>query len=171
MTPDTRCRGDEPVRLVHRIRGWLSSFTRMATMSVFAACDVPTLYVHGQPNDVALYRDGRAVGTGSHTEPLPYFGTVEVVATSARADAASTAPLANTPAPTRAVTTAQIDPPVPGWMFPFDFVVEVVSLPWRGSQRSEIAVALPTRQPIPDGVVPTTITELLRRSDAMRRER
>lgn len=144
-------------------RGAMLPSCVMGLLGLLTACGVPQLQSHAEPADTLLHRDGRQIAQGSYLETLPYYGTIELAGFSPP-DATLAA------APRFAVMWQDVPPPISGWLFPLDFLIEAAASVWREPPPAELTIRLP---PVPkfEDVVPPGIEDLRRRSARMRAAR
>ena len=146
---------------------------------VAAGCRGPRVVIRPNPVDSAVFVDGAFVPTdatlealshpaGVRTIPYRYYGQLQVTALPAgeRLLEVDAAP----PRPARQLV--ELSPPAPRWIFPFDFVVEMVTLPFAGMGDVEVDLQLAEEpEPILPGQVPAGFDELRERARASRGDR
>jgi hypothetical protein len=118
----------------------------VAAALMATACAGPTLTLRAIPGDAVVYLDNRQVPPEApRVRPLPYYGTLRI-----EAEHRDRMPAA------RRITVAE---PVTPWVFPFDFVIELIG---RLGGPSDVRVELPL--PAADSAPPAPLPpkELLR---------
>jgi hypothetical protein len=88
-----------------------------------AACRGPSVAFVAPQEQAGLYVDAQRLPAGVRSGPLPYYGTAAIDVVVPDADAML--PMRH------GYETAELPEPVTPWLFPLDFVVELVSAPWR----------------------------------------
>lgn len=152
-----------------------------------SACAGPRTNVQVQPPTATLLVDGvslppldaapataaagsaaRGGGAGGGADvPFVYYGTIAVTA------------VPQSPAPATPLVLRQpvhelvpLPPPAPGWLFPFDFLVDAIGWPWRADAAANVSLRLPPAGPEPQaGIEPPEADALRSRARAMRTER
>lgn len=105
-----------------------------------AACSAPRWQVDAGPEDTRLFVDGRARSSRRIEGPIPYYGVVDL-AVVPDLDARSPDRI---PLRTHRAKLA-IDEPVTPWIFPFDFVLEMLEAPFVDDPVPHIELTAPPR--------------------------
>ena len=170
-----------------------------AAASALPACAGPSVHVEVQPPSSAIVVDGVTIPpvgppvrppaaaarpdmapgptsrdrapvpapSGTAQVPFLYYGTVAV---------AALPPSPPPPAPQAlrqpVHALVPLPPPAPGWLFPFDFLVDAIGWPWRADPAAVVTLQLPPAGPERQaGVEPPDADALRARARAMRAER
>jgi len=116
----------------------------VAVLAAAGACRGPRLVASATPKGSTLLVDGRTTANPA-TRPFRYYGTTELRALPAPPGADGELP--HVPS----TIFYEIPAPAPKWLFPFDFLIEVASLPWTGVRDGSAAIAVtPNPEPVVD---------------------
>ena len=131
-----------------------------------SGCAVPEIRIHAEPEASVPFLDGQALPPVVKDVPLPapYYGTARVGARMP----------GDLPGRRRRDQTVEavLEEPISPWLFPLDFVLEVLTYPFRGDRYSTyVAIELPERPEILPGVTPREMPAIRARAEAARRER
>ena len=140
---------------VRRGRTWVAGLCFLG-----AACGGPSLTVTTDPGDAVLLVDGRV--TPEPEIPFRYYGDMELQAVPAPLDPDDWERAGTS----RIVTVSE---PVTPWVFPFDFLVEVIQVPFGGSAHQEVTLTLPDNPGrVGTGLEPAGAGDVLSRSQRAR---
>lgn len=130
----------------------------VATISTFVtSCEVPTMVIQTSPRDALVWIDGRAVFReepgGEIESRRAYYGTTLVH--SRQAGALRDEQLVDLHHRLHA------DEPFTPWIFPFDFILEVITLPFSSDRyRYTVDLQLPPRKTLVSGKQPPDLLEM-----------
>jgi hypothetical protein len=130
------------------------------------ACSGPSLEIASNRPTAAILLDGKPVGQGKAVLALPYYGTCEVAAVPAFAD---TNPAAGDTWRATRRLVEQV-PPVTPWLFPLDFLGDLVTLPFR-ADHIPVEIELQRQPALTGDSQPPGIDGLRQRALAMRSAR
>ena len=109
---------------------------------IAGACTAPTLDVSARPDDARVVVDGRQRDAEAFPADAPYYGTYDLLAVEPLR-----APGPDEPQPGTVRSRLTIDEPFSPWLFPVDFVLEVITQDWtatpRHATRLEIEPSVP----------------------------
>ncbi|MBI5851833.1 MAG: hypothetical protein HZB39_12535 [Planctomycetes bacterium] len=143
-------------------------FALVLALLPFAACGSPRWSVVAEPPGTQLVVDGVARRGGSIDEAIPYYGVVDLAAVPQAG--ATTADGVTPLAASRA--TLRIDEPVTPWIFPFDFVAEVLRSPFVDDPTPSARLVAPPRTDVAaPGAPPPGIEAFLVRARAAAAQR
>lgn len=143
-------------------------FALLIAVLHLAACGSPRWSVVAEPPGTRLVVDGAVRRGGAIDEVIPYYGVVDLVAVP-RAGATTVDGV--TPL-TTSRATLRIDEPVTPWIFPFDFVAEVLRSPFVDDPTPSARLVAPPRTDVAaPGAPPPGIEAFLVRARAATAQR
>ena len=117
---------------------------------LLAGCEAPQLVVHVSPEDSQVYVDGQAAGRSEGEvvvkAPLSYYGKVAVSAqVNPRVDDEG-------PGYREERRLVPVHPPFTGWLFPFDFLLEIARHPFDDHYQKRVDLTLERRTLLVAGI-------------------